>query len=84
MEAIKANLAKLEEEAETLRKMHAQAHEADMGMVATSMTEEEREAADRRSIYIGNVSAFNFLSFINTLIELIFLLIFMHHPHLIK
>jgi len=60
LEAIKARVKEMEEEAEKLKELQAET-EKTMGMQSTSPTAaafptpEEKEEADRRSVYVGNV-----------------------------
>lgn len=62
--AMKARVAEMEKEAAMLRKMTAQAEsEAEQGSSGQGMTDDEKEAVDSRSIYVGNVRFFSYLSF---------------------
>lgn len=61
IEAMKARLAEMEKDAQKLREMNAAQAEKDKTNAPAGMSDEEREAVDSRSIYVGNVSPAHFL-----------------------
>jgi hypothetical protein len=56
--AMKARVKEMEEEAAKLRELQAAAAAADDSSVAPMETDEDRAAADGRSVYVGNVRLF--------------------------